>query len=136
MSRINIVALPIATALFVFSVSIAPVQDLIPTATTMLAGAVVSVSAGVASNPDNTLQAQLLQKKNELDTREAQLSERERNTTDKPVSSNNSLALYSFLLSLALFILVAINFYMDWARGKKGERTVRQDLAIDLRRHG
>ena len=133
--KINIVALSLAGVLFGYSASVSPVQNLLPTAHIMLASAVVSISAGVAPNPDNTLQKQLLDQKAALDARESKLAMREQSSTIPP-SVDNSIALYSFALSLLLLILVGVNFYFDWARSRRVSVPARGGLAIDLRRRG
>lgn len=78
----------------------------------MFANASVAVTAGVDPNPYNSVAAQLQEKERMLNEREAQLA-----NSSHSSSEPDSLALWSLLVSSALFVLVALNFYLDWRRG-------------------
>ncbi len=97
----------------------------------MLGAASVSISASVPMNADNALAQALAQKSAALDAREAGLSVR---APAERVSSETVVpwGLLSFLMSLALFALVAANFYLDMRRD--GRRLIASPFAVDLRR--
>ncbi len=93
----------------------------------MLGTASVSISASVPQNPDNTLAVALQEKQAVLDAREAQLREEPlRAASEQGVP----WGLLSFAMSMALFVLVAANFYFDMQRGRP---VARSPFAIDLR---
>ncbi len=81
-------------------------------ASQMVASAVVSMSAGVEENQDNRLALQFAAKEAELQDRESRLVMQE-----QMPPRVDSTALYSFAASMALFVLVALNFFFDWRRG-------------------
>ncbi|MEN9413244.1 MAG: hypothetical protein RLZZ342_331 [Candidatus Parcubacteria bacterium] len=93
----------------------------------MLASATVSISAQVPSNPDNTLAQALQEKENALTQREAELQAA---PTRSAIDTAAPWGLLSFLMSIALFILVAANFYLDMQRNAPKSRS---PFAIDLR---
>lgn len=96
----------------------------------MLGAASVSISARVPENADNTLAQALAEKQAVLDAREAALSAQ---APAERVLSGTVIpwGLLSFLMSLALFALVAANFYLDMRRD--GRRLVSSPFAVDLR---
>jgi hypothetical protein len=95
----------------------------------VVASAVVTSTAGVDSNPYNTLAAQLKDKEVTLNKREQQL-----NTAAQKVSNDSfaadSIAWVSLAVSAALFVLVGFNFYFDYRRqrGSGNSRSLRLDL--------
>ncbi|HUO50800.1 MAG TPA: hypothetical protein VMU25_04530 [Candidatus Paceibacterota bacterium] len=95
-------------------------------AASSLASASVAITAGVSPNPENTLAAQLTAK-------EAQLNEQQQSidAQEKKVASLDMLGLYSLIASAILFVLVAMNFYMDWRRGRFA--AAPRQLSVDLR---
>lgn len=97
-----------------------------------LAAASVSVNAGVAPNPDNTLAQQLQAKEQQLDAEQQQVTQVQQ-AEDSPSALFGSLGFYSLLASIALFLLVAMNFYFDWRRGRKSAGTAARPLSVDLR---
>ncbi len=110
----------VAVVLFGYSVTHMSPALLLQSSTDILATAVVSMSAGVEENPDNMLARQLAQKEAELAAREERLSD--------PVVRKNGIepfidryAIYSFGMSIILFVLLIINYVMDWRRSRKPE---------------
>ena len=85
---------------------------------------VIGVSAGVLPNKYNTLAQQLEETKQELDKREQKLIERKASLEVRASEGNtaqNKTVLYGIAISSVLFILVVINFYLDWRRRRKFE---------------
>lgn len=100
-------------------------------AASMLGAASVSMSASVPTNTDNALAQALADKAAALEAREAVLlvsAPAERFSSDAVIP----WGLLSFLMSLALFALVAANFYFDMRRD--GRRLIASPFAVDLRR--
>lgn len=102
--------------LLAYSTAAAPPSILTGPASDMFASSIVSMSAGVGQNPDNTLAAKLAQKEAELDARESSLGRGVGAITE---SQNDTLPVYTFALSIALFLLVLLNFYRDWRRERR-----------------
>lgn len=115
--RLMQVPLIAAVLLLSFSLYTSSPRTLVATSTDMLSSAVVGLSASVDPNPENTLAAQFAQKEAELQEREAALLRAENPT--RSFLSMDSYALYSFILSILLFVLVALNYFFDWRRGRK-----------------
>jgi hypothetical protein len=88
-----------------------------------------ALSAEVPPNPYNTLADQLAQKEQQLNDREAAMNAQ----AAKPsfLSSGNLFGFISFLLSLILCALLALNFYLDAKRGKKGNPLAAK-YSVDL----
>ncbi len=108
----------IAVMLFGYSVTHMSPSLLIQSSTDILATAVVSMTVGVGDNPDNVLARQLAQKEAELAAREERLSDPiVRKNSDEPFTDR--YALYSFGMSIILFVLLIINYVMDWRRSRK-----------------
>lgn len=111
------IALAVALVLMIYALSNDSFQTLVFQAPTMLGSAVIGMSAGVEANPYNTLAAQLSEKERELAAREARLQD----AADGglyDMGGTRMLSAASFMLSLALFVLVALNYFFDWRRSK------------------
>lgn len=107
---LNTLGIVAAFAFLIFAFSRNSPALLAQSADSSLAAASMTVSAGVAPNQYNTLAAQLQQKEAQLD--------QEQNSIQQQSASVDMLGVYSLLISLALFILVAFNFYFDWKRSR------------------
>lgn len=114
-----------AFGFLVYALSLATPSQYAQHGRDMLASASATLSAGVAPTPENTLMAQLQEKARELNQREAQLEARE-----SAPRIRTDLGLYSLAISLVLFVLVGVNFYLDVRRGK---RQRLNPFSIDLR---
>jgi hypothetical protein len=121
--------LVLACGLLYISMLTASPRDLAGGVSRMLATTSVGLSAAVMQNADNTLAAQLAAREAELAAREAALE------GARPTEGTDPMALYSFALSIALFSLLLLNFYFDWARARRnGHGTTSAALhAIYLR---
>lgn len=104
--------------LLAYSTAAAPPSILTGPASDMFASSIVSMSAGVEQNPDNVLAAKLAQKEAELEAREASLSQ---GGAVREVKES-SLPVYTFGLSIILFILVLLNYYRDWRRDRREQK--------------
>ncbi|OGG40810.1 hypothetical protein A3A21_01100 [Candidatus Jorgensenbacteria bacterium RIFCSPLOWO2_01_FULL_45_25b] len=82
-------------------------------------GSGVGVFAVVEPNPLNTIAKQLKTKEKELEKKETMLQERENATSQRGIEIDKNILYVLMFLSTLLFILVVINFYLDWKRGKK-----------------
>lgn len=100
-----------AAALFTLSIIISP--NLYSEGVGQIANAVVSASASVLPNPYNTLAEELARKEALLNERGALVGGEVFRAPD------TEYALYSLLMSLALFCLLALNFYFDWRRSRQ-----------------
>ena len=108
-------AIVIALVLFIYATSVASPKVLVQSAASMLGNASVGLSMGVAENPYNTAAAQLAAKQTELDAREALIKAGEGGS----VAGTRMLAAGSFIVSILVLVLVALNYYMDWRRDRK-----------------
>lgn len=95
----------------------------------MAAATGASLTVGVPANQYNTLAQQLSVKQLSLEEREEALKARE--TRFAGLGLGDMFGLASFVLSIILCILVGLNFYMDWRRGRKNLRPGR--FQVDLR---
>ena len=123
---LSLVVLAAALGLFTHSVALGAPARAFSSANGLLASAGVGVSLEVAPNPYNSLAAQLEAKAADLTEREQRI-ERLETTTQR----ENDLGLYSLAMSIALFTLLAVNFFLDWRRGRLGESS---GFVIDTRR--
>lgn len=88
----------------------------------------VGVVAGVAPNPYNSLNEQLDEKAAELNSEQAYLNREQAALTSSTVTAvadsfSSDPALWDLTVAvLALIVLVFLNFYFDWRRGKKEEQ--------------
>jgi hypothetical protein len=81
---------------------------------------VIGVSASVPPNPENTVAAQLAQKEKELNARDQALSAREQAILSEldaqAKAREEKVYVYLFLITVLLFGLLAVNFYLDHKR--------------------
>ncbi len=80
---------------------------------------VVGASASVPVTPENTIATQLAQKETLLEVREERVLEREEALS---LRERDLLPLASFIASIILSILVGLNFFFDYRRGKRVPR--------------
>ncbi len=108
-------AIVVALALFIYATSVDSPRMLVQTARSMVGSASIGMSAGVEANPYNTAAAELAAKQTELDAREATVGAQ----TGGSLTSTRVLAAASFCVSILVLILVALNYYMDFRRGRR-----------------
>lgn len=125
MKYLEVTALVVAVLLFGYAAVTSTPASLGQSAKDSLA--TVGVSLAVTQNPYNSAAEQLAQKQKLLDQREADLASREHSSYDP----SGRLALYSLATSLALFVLVALNFYFDVKR--RGPTKRSGQFSVDLR---
>jgi hypothetical protein len=113
----NAACFSLATVLFAYAFLTDSPRDIAQGSRSMLGATMVAVTAAVSPNPFNTLDAQLQQKSAQLDQREAALNAREA----KP----DIYAIYSFIISIVLFVLLGVNFYFDRRRTDRQGGTLR-----------
>ena len=132
-SDLSKAGLVLAIGMLAYALYMIPADSILPDTLDAVAAATVSMSAGVQANPYNSAAEQIKAK-------EAQLAERENRLTMQETPStrggNDTLAVYSLLMSAALFILVGLNFFFDWRRGRAPVREgpATPYLSLDLRR--
>jgi predicted PurR-regulated permease PerM len=114
-SRINLSGSVVAVALLGYALSLASPAQLALTARDQFAAASVSISAGVSANPDNSLAEQLKEKSAQLDVQQQHIQELQQSLSTHP---NDTLGFYSLIASIFMFLLVSVNFYFDWRRGR------------------
>jgi hypothetical protein len=107
-------ATTVALALLLFALSIDTPGTLARSAYAMLGSAGVGMYAAVDPNPDNTLAAQFAQKEAQLNARAAVLGAQEGGS----LTGTRMLAAGSFVVSVLVLLLVALNFFMDWRRNR------------------
>lgn len=126
-------ALVVAVALLAYALYSTPLDKLSSLTLDTVASATVSMSAGVPPNPYNTAAEQLSAKEAELAARENRLT-MQGVAPPRATEGHDTFAVYSLLVSIALFILVAINFFFDWRRGQQTGTGPAPYLSLDLRR--
>lgn len=87
-------------------------------ASLFLGSAAVGISAAVQTNSDNALAQELREREAELDRREALIRDAEAESAFWRISER--LAPFSFLVSFILFALIALNYFFDWRRSRRG----------------
>lgn len=107
----------LAAGFFGYAVYGGAPQVFITSGSAMLAQTVIGASASVVANPYNSAVEQIATKEAELDAREQQIANREKPLKTEPTQAVD-LSMYSFALSCALLLLVGMNFYFDWKRGR------------------
>ena len=106
----------VAVSLLVYSFVNASPFLLVRTSKEMLANAVVGMSAGIPANSDNTLARALAAKEAELVAREAALQGLAAPQTDAAIGTTTLL---SFGMSCILFVLLALNYFLDVRRARR-----------------
>lgn len=129
-------ALVIAGGLFAYAAYMGAPREAFTRSSDFVASATVGASAAVEPNEYNTLAQQLGEKQNELSLRERELIARENELTKKNAGPATLMPLISFIISLVLAFLIALNFYMDWRRGKIVISGSLLQPVINLKRRG
>ena len=81
----------------------------------------MSSSASVPVNPMNTLALQLKEKEDRLNIRESQLNKRETDLSSASSVLQNKI-IWGMIIGIAvLFILIVLNFVLDWRRKRKAK---------------
>jgi hypothetical protein len=77
----------------------------------------IGTSASITPNPFNTLALQLKEKENKLDAREKTVDQKESDLRSALLLQNRLL--WVLLIGIViLFVLIVVNFFMDWKRRK------------------
>ena len=82
-------------------------------------GSAVGVTVSIPSNPFNTLAKQLAEKESILSEQERELKQKEEFLQERIAGeqrSQNRVLLYASLAGGVLFLLISLNFYLDWRR--------------------
>lgn len=90
----------------------------------------VSLTVGVAPNPYNTEAEQLADKQQQLNQEQATLTA-EQTSAAQTQSTTDRWGFYSLCVSGALFVLVALNFYLDMRRRRQAPAAGA--FSVDLR---
>lgn len=130
---VNGLLLLLAFVLLGYALTTASPASLVHSARSMIASPIITSSAVVPSNPDNTLAEQLRQKEMNLNEREQHLAQLEM-LRNQNTQRSTVLSLMSLVASLILFGLVGLNFYRDAQRDPRAARSLFSANAIDLRR--
>lgn len=99
----------------------------------MLASVQIGTTASVEPNPYNTLAKQLSDKERLLDQRERDIAAQESSKSASSRSVSSDLALYSFIMSMVLALLVAVNFFLDLRRARAAKDIVTPRSIINMR---
>ncbi len=91
------------------------------------AGSAIGISATVPPNPYNTIAQQLNKKEKELQEREKEINQKEKQIKEKVVSQNKAILWGLFSMTFILFVLILMNFYLDFKR-KKSNQSQNENL--------
>lgn len=116
------VLLAVAVILFIYASVVSPTLPL--RATYLVGSAAVGISVAVPSNSYNALAQQLIERDAELSRREAKIRDMEAQGGGVFSRLNATLAPYSLIVSCLLFLLVAVNYFLDWHRHRKRGYTI------------
>ena len=82
-------------------------------------GSAVGMSTSVIESPFSRLALQLNEKEERLNKLEKELNEKEKNLSEHSKTENQPLLLWLMAGGIiALFALIALNYYLDWKRKK------------------
>jgi len=82
-------------------------------------GSAIGMSTSVVENPFSRLAFQLSEKENRLNQKEKELDEKEKSLGEYGKTENQPLLIWLMASGIvALFILIALNYYLDWKRKK------------------
>lgn len=129
---VNALALLFAIPAFGYGAWVGSPQDYVTSVRDMVAGASASLTAQVSANPYNTTALQLAQKEALLNQREADLN-RMATEEARGATIRGNLGLISFGVSIVLFVLVGINFFLDMRRERRRRPVLAQKFSVDLR---
>jgi len=103
---------------FLYTVGISPVDYTKYLGARFSSAVGVGSSASVPPNPINTLALQLEEKQTKLDARESQLDKRETDLKSSSSVLENKVIWGMMIGIVVLFILISLNFILDWHRRK------------------
>jgi hypothetical protein len=83
----------------------------------------ISMSVSVSENPYNKLALQLKDKENQLNQREQDLAVRETKLQDQNLTWQTKLILVLGAGIIVLFVLILVNFYLDYRRRQNKNTT-------------
>ncbi len=128
---LRVSALTLALVLLFESGLVSPVTKQLSDNTRNYVASAIGMKAGVAPTEINTITAALTQQENELNAREAALSEREI-SVNLNTSSDTSSDRSTFILSVILFILlvlIVLNYTLDFLRKNNVPRKEHEQMA-------
>ncbi len=123
----------VAAGIFGYSVYLGAPRVIVLNTSAMLASVEVGATASVAPNPYNTVAKQLSDKERLLDQRERDILAQESAKSDSSLGFKSNLPLYSFIMSMVLALLVAVNFYFDLRRARVAKDFVATRSIINMR---
>jgi len=103
---------------FLYTVGVSPVDYTKYLGARFSSAVGVGSSASVPPNPMNTLALQLKEKENRLNIRESQLNKRETDLKSPNSVMQNKVIWGMMIGIIALFVLIMINYILDWRRRK------------------
>jgi predicted PurR-regulated permease PerM len=129
-SHVNLSGSIVAIGLLGYALSLASPAELARTAHDQFAAASVSTTVGVPANPINSLAEQLKEKSAQLDVQQQHIQELQHSLSS---GSNDTLGFYSFIASIFVLLLVVVNFYFDWRRGRgQGSTLLTRPFTVNL----
>ncbi len=117
--KLRVYLFALIVVIFFFELGLSPVD--ITKFVGSKVGLAVGMSVGVADNPFNKLAMQLDEKERKLEQKEEELSKREEALNKEIYSGNDILLLFSAGGIIVLFILISVNFYLDFKRKNNGK---------------
>ena len=103
---------------FLYTVGVSPIDYTKYLGARFSSAVGIGSTASVPANPMNTLALQLKEKESKLDTREMQLDKRELDLKSESSILQNKI-IWGMIVGISiLFILILLNFFLDWHRKK------------------
>lgn len=115
--KLRVYLFALIVVIFFFELGLSPVD--ISKFVGSKVGLAVGMSVGVAENPFNKLALQLEEKEKKLEQKEVELSLKEKELNKEKFFDNDKLLLFSAGGIIILFILISVNFYLDYKRKNK-----------------
>ena len=103
---------------FLYTVGVSPIDYTKYLGARFSSAVGIGSSASVPPNPMNTLALQLKEKEDRLDIRESQLDKRETDLRSSSSVMQNRVIWGMMAGIIILFILIILNFILDWHRRK------------------
>lgn len=117
--KLRVYLFALIVVIFFFELGLSPVD--ISRYVGSRAGLAVGMSVGVAENPFNKLALQLKEKESALAEKEKEINKKEQELDQQKFFDNDKLLLFIAGGIIALFVLIMINFYLDFKRKNNGE---------------